>query len=608
MNNLILWIGLIIAFLLLTYFYYKKREQLKINLEKKKKASYALDKNEMENFIQEAFRHLNMKNNLIDNGTFEHGEDANDTVQTSIYGNKILAYENPSPYNYLLYQTITPTDDLDKVFYTIAVNIEPSQIYVLEFIDNTNSNEDSGIVINTKNKFNETINIPTKFEIKEVRNFKNKKWVYVHHIFTVPPESNKTLNITFETLKNSEETIYRYLGNINLRKYLPLVPNFEITRDLQVYLNLNPSSLQINKKYWRNLAGNRGNFIIEGESEFIKSGIYTKKLMMETTNASNINISPLINNNDFTLIFVLGSLPNNLIVKEDLEYNSLQMPGNQNMGFSIKIPNYYGPIELLVADEEFKTDKNIEPNIGCILSFVYTNKTLEIYLNQILLEKIKTKQVYFNKESILLNTTGNWSANLQNLLIYNNALLQEDIVNIVNWFQNNNVSISKSPADNQSNTTASIQGYTMSSCIGDDCGCSNISNDWAYTSNADPKYNEKLNNLRKCYLNKLKCPTAQYVSGDYKITIPEKSLYAMEYNSYGVKNYGSDKTKARELYNENFPLCLVPDVLSNSHKIILGFSTIFVISSNKLSLRSKNRLFFFDNLFNSLTINSFLLF
>ena len=37
--------------------------------------------------------------------------------------------------------------------------------------------------------------------------------------------------------------------------------------------------------------------------------------------------------------------------------------------------------------------------------------------------------------------------------------------------------------------------------------------------------------------------------------------------------------------------------LSNSHKIILGLSTILVISSNKYSFKSINKPFFFDILF-----------
>ena len=114
---------------------------------------------------------------------------------------------------------------------------------------------------------------------------------------------------------------------------------------------------------------------------------------MVSNNSSSLNISPLYNNNSFTLIFDIGPLPNDLIINEDQDYESILIPGNQNIAFSTKIPNKYGPISFIIADEEFKTDKDIEPNIGGILSFIYGNKTLEIYLNQILLFKTTTKRI-----------------------------------------------------------------------------------------------------------------------------------------------------------------------------------------------------------------------
>lgn len=580
MNNLILWIGLIIAVLFLVYFYVSRNRQLKLKEEKKRKASYALSKEKMENFFMEAFAYINMYHNLIENGSFDHGDEAADNVTKSQNGNRILAYSNPSPYTYVLNQEISPTSDLEKVFYRITVSVKKGEFYLLEYMDYTNSSDESGLVLYSKNQHGEVLNIPAQTNIIEEMIFNQQKWVLVNQIFQIPEDCDGNLHISFETNKNSDETIFRFLAHLYLRRYLPLIPKFEFTNYLRLLLDMSPASLQINQNYWKNLAGVSGNFKIDGSSQSLTDGIYTRNVKFMTKNALSLDVSPIYNDNNFTLIMKLGSLPNDLIIKEEVEYDSILIPGNQDTAFSIRMPNHYGPIKFLVADEEFTTEKSIEPNVGGIISFVYMNRSLSIYLNQLLLEKVNTKQVYFNVKDIIINTTGNWSANLQGVLMYNNALLPETIVQIVNWFQNNSGNfVSRSSADTQT-TTASIQGHVMSNCLGDDCGCSDIPVNWAYTASADPQYNEKLNNLRKCYLKKLQCPTAKLVSGDYLITIPEKSLYAMEHNSYGLKNYGSNRNKARELYTENFPMCLIPDVLSNANKTVDTTNCPFVVEKD----------------------------
>ena len=593
MNNLILWLGLlIIAFILV------KKCTLFKNKNNKTTPNGSI-KNNLENFFIEAFMHINMHNNLIENGTFEHGEEANDTVVRSQLGNEIIAYENPSPYTYVLHQQVSPTSDIDKVFYNVKVSVSAGNNYLLEYMDNTNSYDETGVELYTMNRFGEKMNISSQTKIVETMNFNGNKWVLVNQIFTIPDETDGYLYVSFQTVKSADETIYRYLAHIYLRRYLPLMPTYEFTKSLKLLLNMDASSLQVNQSYWKNLAGNNGNFKIQGNSQILRDGLYTRNITMITKNALSLEVSPMFNDNSFTIIFVLGSLPNDLIKHNEYEYESMLIPGNQQTAFSVKIPNSYGKINYVIADEEYITDKDIEPNVGNMLTFVYGNKTIKIYLNQILLEERKTKQVYFNVKDIILNTTGNWAANLKAVLLYNNMLLQENIVQIVNWFQSNvnNVNsvsdltsstslYSYSKGDPNNTATASIMKHTMSNCLGsgsgsnDDCGCSGISPDWAYTSSSDPQYNEKLNNLRKCYLNKLKCPTAKYISGQYQITIPEKSLYSMKYNSYGVKNYGSNKNKARELYTENFPMCLVPDVLSNSNDTVDTTHCPFVVEKD----------------------------
>lgn len=589
MNNLILWIGIIVAVLLLLYFYIKRTDQLKKINDKKKKTSYALDKEKIESFFIEAFRHINTHHNLIENGSLDHGDNANDSIEKSKSGNKITSYDNPSQYPYVLRQEIDPTSDLEKVFYTIPVKINLNDKYLLQYINYTNSTDDIGVIIYTKTSNGTIETISASTETMEEIEFNGNSWVHIRHTFSIPKDSLPTLYISFQTLKNNEMSIIRMIANIFLRRYIPLMPNFQFTDNLRLLLNMSPSSLLINQNYWNNLAYNNGNFKIYGDGKFVNQGLYTRGLKMVSNNSSSLDISPLYNNNAFTLIFDIGPLPNDLIIKEDQDYESILIPGNQEIAFSTKIPNKYGPISFIVADEEFKTDKDIEPNIGGILSFIYGNKTLEIYLNQIQLFKTTTKQVYFNAKDIIINTTSHWAANLKSVFMYNEALLPETIIQVVNWIHNNSdyTSNMKSSIDNESSTTASIRGHVMTSCLGDDCGCSNIPNDWAYTSSADPKYNEKLNNLRNCYLNKLKCPTVKYVSGEYQVTIPEKSLYAKEYNSYGVKNYGSDKDNARDLYMENFPMCLVPDLLSGSRKTENTTSCPFVIEKEN-PCRSKS--------------------
>jgi len=577
----IIFIALFIFFLI--NFYYKKEsnpDYMENNLK---------NKNILENFdINESFS--NHPNNLIVNGNFQNGKNSPNNINQNGY-NKIIKKKNPSTTSFVLEQKQTG----ELTYYELLTESLPNSKYNLYFWICINNGENPQKDISLLD-FEKLVKI--KIQNEDFTNYIPRLTFNIIQKLNITNDENTwyLMKYTF----NSADQIQKYKMNIYLNYTNNLYTEFMYFADIKFYRTLidcenfifNDSLISFTDGYqyennnntWHDLSGN-GN-------DLFWSAIPVKNQTTGSLSLENLKISGfasnMISNDKFTIIICLNKNYENIASStyqdtkdEILETFLLSIPGNERYSFEIEIngKNLY----LLSENYKYKATENLLIYNKSLLSIIYDNGLINIYLDGLNILSQKIGKLYFNNSNIILNRNKNIDVNLYGILFYNRIIERKELDEIRDYFITNK---DKFPNDTQ--TQPDINVYQMNN------GGLNESNQ---NSNNNPLYkpynvkmNDKIDNFSN--INKFndifdnqdlkmrkekfatsnnilseehdtynECPIAYKKDGNYIVYIFPNSYYSEIMKYSGEKSYGNDLDKARYKYHLNFPKCQIPEIL-----------------------------------------------
>ena len=311
------------------------------------------------------------------------------------------------------------------------------------------------------------------------------------------------------------------------------------------------------------------------------------------------------------------SMPNNKINAQKntniYEKILLSFPGNNKYSFEIGIYEDY----LYVLNDKVKVKSSEKLNYynKASLCIVYENGTLNIFNDGINILSTSIDKIYFNNDRFLINKNKNIDMYLYAFLIYNKVVSSSELREIREYFiTNQNKQSSKLPnildhsfdnvfqqtnnpnplikpfEDLNMNGQVYIDGFqnkcnNQSNAIKNVCidNCNNLCKQYLTGENPSlEKYTKCIENckyvLPECNTycadeknksslycreeedpNKIICPRVYKKNGNYYVYVPPNSYYSNVFT--GTKSFGSNIDKARYIYSQNFPKCLIPDEL-----------------------------------------------
>ena len=463
---------LIITILIIMNYIFKYSETKKIKNMYLEKFSNKIDITIKEPEIQ-------YDNNLIKNGSFEHGKNSTNYINQNGY-NKIIMKKNPGSSSYVLEQKNTE----QLTYYELNCKCDKNSKYVLHFWLSVNENKysidelDFEKLIKIKIQNEDFSNYIPKLNYnivqKVVMNNDENTWYLLKYNFL---SSNESLN-KMQIYLNYSETLqyeYYYFTGISLNKVLIDAENFIYNDQLISYVD--GYHYESNILTWHDLSG-KGNDLFFSTTPIID---YTKG----TVNIYNLKITGFpantISNNNFTILLCLNQNFENIASNESVDTKNnlmkfylLSMPGNDKYSFEIEMRDKY--LYVICGNDEYKSNNELILYNKTLISITYTDGTINVYQDGIIILSQKITKIYFNNNNMMINKNKNLDYTLYNVLCYNRVVLHKELNDIREYFITN---------QSKNFNTPDINNYHMD-------------NNAQYTVNNNEKYlfqpyNKKLN-------------------------------------------------------------------------------------------------------------------
>jgi hypothetical protein len=599
-------ISIIIIILFIVLFYYNKlnKKNIKNNYES------FIDINDSNNNNDKLIITEKNMNNLIDNGNFKNGHNPSNYINQNGY-NKIIVKKNPGKSSYVLEQKKSNV----LTYYQLKSNCDKNCKYNFYFWLSTDKpdieelNFDNLINIKVQNESFGTDIPKLNYNIIQqviLSNNDSEVWYLLKYDFITGPNSNNKMDIYLNYSENLKFESY-YFTDLSLYKVLIDAENFIYNNKLICYGD--GYNYQSNIPTWHDLSGN-GN-------DIFWSAIPISDLTVGSLSLLNQKIigfpTNLISNEEFSILLCLNKVIENNISDDNVNENNsikdfylISLPGNDRYSFEIMFKNNYLYINTgkknIISKELILYNKSL-------LSIIYNNNVLNIYLDGVNVLSENIGKIYFTKDSFVINKNKNLNYNLYSILIYNRVIEKQELNEIRDYFIQNkdkNFSIpdinqynmynsAQFTVNNLDNSNKILKGYNKRESKND-------SIDNYFTDTFDNRNHkqyclkdcEKLCNLfdekEECVLNckkvllscqdfcsdpinstnllcqnniqkNIKCPEVYKKNGNYMVYVQPNSFYAKKYNFTGDKSYGINREKARVTYNLNFPDCAIPPEL-----------------------------------------------
>ena len=295
----------------------------------------------------------------------------------------------------------------------------------------------------------------------------------------------------------------------------------------------------------------------------------------------------------------------------------ISMPGNDRYSFEIMIKENY--IYLINGKNKYKSKNEIILYNKSLLAITYKEQTINVFYDGLNIISQKVQKIYFSKDNFFVNRNRNLNYNLYSILFYNRVIDRDELNNIRTYFitnkdknfnlpdinnyhMNNTALFSSNNEDNSlikpynkrdSNNSINMdtfnnrynnqsiklkETFSQESCSAD---CNNLCNPFQ-DSGKDEQYNQCVSNcknvLSSCqeYCQEEEGTTSVYCNPPPKnipnytgntgcpIVYKKDGNYMVFVQSTGIdKSYGSNMSKARYMYNLNYPQCPTPSELIN---------------------------------------------
>ncbi len=390
-------------------------------------------------------------NNLIENGSFENGNNVMNHNNQSGY-NKIILKKNPGSSSYVLEQKSSEI----LTYYEIIAPNEKNSKYNLYFWLSVSNNNNENIIIEEID-FEKLIQVKMQNEdftnyiprlnyniIQKVimSNDDNNSWYLIKYEFISGHNTKDKIQI-YLNYSDKLEYNYYYFTNISLYKVLIDAENFIYNNKLISYLD--GYHYESNSPTWYDLSGN-GN-------DFSWSTIPITDLTKGTLNSLNSKLtgfsSNKILNNNFSILFCINKNYENSASDEYInnsftnseeenitkEQVLISIPGNDRYSFEVKFIDNY--IYLVTSGKSYRSKNEILLYNKSLIGVTYSNSIINIYYDGIIVISEKINNLYFNSSNIIINKNKNLDYNFYSILIYNRKVEKDELDKIRSYFIEN---------------------------------------------------------------------------------------------------------------------------------------------------------------------------
>ena len=245
---------------------------------------------------------------LVLNGSFQDGKDIENSGGDKL-GNSIVIHPNPGKSSYVLKQTSNINDNLQKykTRYQITVDVSKNTYYSVScFVKNSEDYDGNDNIFYIK-LYNLTQEPKTKISEGAVlfkKTVYNSLWIKKQYIFQTPPDSNEKVDILLGYSPSNTKG-YRFITDISVIRYYPLLKNFPTHSKLALLLNSFDTNSYNGGKVWKDLTSSGNDFTWDLEPSLDTNDGFSLK-------DNKIIISKyLLNSSDFSIIFFYQGVLNN---------------------------------------------------------------------------------------------------------------------------------------------------------------------------------------------------------------------------------------------------------------------------------------------------------
>jgi hypothetical protein len=590
-----------------------------------------------ENFCNNNESYIPQSDNLIINGHFYFGNGIKQEFDKEGY-QEIIVFKNPGDSSYSLKQSQVIQDNqlYKKSYYGIQLNIQNNKFYEINLWfanDKDWDGSDSLLNINFPRFNDEGVFLNSNGNVIEKRMVDGLLWQKIRYRFQAPSNTTGIMKLYLGfNPKNTKG--FRYITGVFMREFLENSRNFEITNGLMLYIDAgNSYSYNGSGLIVKDLSNQGNDMIWKYKPKFDRTGYFdTTGNILTGPLMAKLDINDYDKEKEFSIVFGLrynkDSVDyNNELNEEEEEINNdftstLFMPGNNNIGLEVSIPNKYDNIKLRIGDMILTTKMKIIPDSRSIVIITFGQGILKIYLNGVLLEEFNIGNIYFSNGQLIVNKDMSWNGLLSSLLIYNRKLVDKEIKimdrqyicekkneteldlsnyimnmilpnqkescnkddidridyldNIRNLISQMNIDDSKPLDTCKKEKTCRIQfkdlpcqwvlmedGKTGGNGDVPRGRCGFVKNDSFYECDEGCCLGEtKIDRKQRVFDDDDNCPIVyENKNGEYIVVVKKNSSCEKRYNYAGERSYGTDRIVARRIYERNFPDCKVPDIL-----------------------------------------------
>ena len=459
----ILIVILVILFLLYLYINkLKNKNNIESFLNSNKNNEYNNENNNENNILDSNYNQYSIKNNLIQNGSFNNGKAVSNFINQNGY-NKIIQLNSPEKSTYVLEQR----NNQDNTFYELKCNVEINSTYLFYFwiqldpqssIDIINIEKYVQIRIPQKdfNNYLPKINYNIIKNVNIGNNENSQKWYLFKIQFNTQQNINENMFISLVLNQSNSSIKYLFITGLSLYRVLNDAQNFIFNDKIICYADA--STYESNNTIFRDLSG-KGNDLYF--SSIPSGSMDNGYIELQNTKITGFP-SNIINQNSFTIFMIINQqndMPKvNSIVESNFENKDsntskssniyekilLSFPGNNKYSFEIGIYQDY----LYVINDKLKvksSDKLKYYNKSS-LCIIYENSQINIYNDGINILSTPIDKIYFNNNNFIINKNKNIDMYLYSFLIYNKVVSSSELKEIREYFiTNQNKNFNKQP-------------------------------------------------------------------------------------------------------------------------------------------------------------------
>jgi hypothetical protein len=238
---------------------------------------------------------------------------------------------------------------------------------------------------------------------------------------------------------------------------------------------------------------------------------------------------------------------------------AISFSGNEKDALTVHLPQTYGPIEVEVAGKHYQTKKKVNAKLDTYYSFTYRGSHLRVYTDGDHLHTFSDiPRPYFNNGEALINPSGKWDTTLMEVAVLNRYLHPDQLA----LFRHKGLVLRAILQEHQDGKRVPglLPPVGCTSCSGF-CKCPNGEIFDPFQPHKKPPNNgEGCECVVAC-----DCPDNPNPFGpdpDYDPNCPPVQRDANGYYWVDGTNYGNQRSRAREIYQINYPNCQnLPDEL-----------------------------------------------